>query len=238
MLGAFRSRLEDEPLLVVPRMDDVDHHQRELAGDGAMLGGHVVRFSWLFEEIAGRRGYSARRASRLQVELIAEQAVRHARLEVMAASAARPGFARAAVRLFAELERSRVEPAAWRPRSSSGRPMALAPPTRARLPPCTAPIASGSRPPGLVDADLFAWRALDPSVTSPSAGVARRSSSTASTTSPELELEALETLAARSEADVTSRSRTSAAVSLSSRSPRPSSACGPGGRTGRGAAAA
>ena len=94
MLGAYRSRLDEEPLLVVPRMDDVDHHQRELAGAGALLGGHVVRFSWLFEEIARRGGYSARRASRLQIELIAGQAVRHARLEVMAASAARPGFAR------------------------------------------------------------------------------------------------------------------------------------------------
>ncbi|MFL5896026.1 MAG: hypothetical protein ACJ76Z_13060, partial [Thermoleophilaceae bacterium] len=63
MLGAFRSRLDDQPLLVVPRMDDVDHHQRALAGDGALLGGHVVRFSWLFEEVARRCGYSARRAS-------------------------------------------------------------------------------------------------------------------------------------------------------------------------------
>ena len=33
MLGEFRARLEEEPLLVVPRMDDIDHHQRELAGE-------------------------------------------------------------------------------------------------------------------------------------------------------------------------------------------------------------
>src|SRR5438876_12009006 len=68
VLGAFRARLDEEPLLVVPRMDDVDHHQRELAGDGVLLGGHVVRFRWLFEEIARRAGYTARRGSALQVE--------------------------------------------------------------------------------------------------------------------------------------------------------------------------
>ena len=111
MLGEFRARLDEEPLLVVPRMDDIDHHQRELAGDGALLGGHVVRFSWLFEEIAKRCGFSARRASRLQIELIAAQATGRTPLVALAASAERPGFARAATRLFAELERSRVEPA-------------------------------------------------------------------------------------------------------------------------------
>src|SRR4051812_29302990 len=122
VLGGFRDRLDEEPLLVVPRMEDIDHHQRALqgdrlgspfagAGDGVLMGGHVVRFAWLFEEIANRCGYSARRASRLQVELIAEQATRRTKLVALAASAERPGFARAATRLFAELERSRVEPA-------------------------------------------------------------------------------------------------------------------------------
>src|SRR3954465_9366641 len=110
VLGAFRARLDEEPLLVVPRMDDIDHHQRELAGDGALLGGHVVRFAWLFEEIATRCGFSARRASRLQVELIAEEATRRASLITLSESAERPGFAKAATRLFAELERSCVEP--------------------------------------------------------------------------------------------------------------------------------
>ena len=78
MLAEYRARLDEEPLLVVPRMDDIDHHQRDLAGTGALMGGAVVRFSWLFEEIASRCGYSARRASRLQTELIAGQAIRRA----------------------------------------------------------------------------------------------------------------------------------------------------------------
>src|SRR3954463_14323361 len=98
VLGGFRSRLEADPLLVVPRMDDIDHHQRELAGDGALMGGHVVRFAWLFEEIARRCGYSRRRASRLQVELIAEQATKRTALVALARSSDRPGFARAATR--------------------------------------------------------------------------------------------------------------------------------------------
>ena len=98
-------------MLVVPRFDDVDHHQRDMAGSGALLGGQVVRFNWLFREIAGRVGYRARRVSRLQRELLAAEAVRRAKLDVLARSAERPGFARAAVRFFAELERARVEPA-------------------------------------------------------------------------------------------------------------------------------
>lgn len=202
MLGSFRSRLADEPLLVVPRMDDVDHHQRALAGDGALMGGHVVRFSWLFEEIARRAGYSARRASRLQAELVAAQAVRKADLKVMAASAARPGFARAALRLFAELERSRVEPG----RLNMALERWAGQGSRAAYAREVAALYSSYRDrlevAGLVDAELFAWRALDR---------LRRDPSTWGRTPvfvygfddfTELELDALETLAVRSEADV------------------------------------
>jgi ATP-dependent helicase/DNAse subunit B len=183
-------------------MDDVDHHQRELAADGAMLGGHVVRFSWLFDEIARRAGYSARRASRLQVELVAAQAVKRARLDVMAASAARPGFARAAVRLFAELERSRVEPsrlaAALKRWGSSGSREAYA-----------AEVASLYRAyherldaAGLVDRDLFAWRALDRLRHQPHAWGATPVFVYGFDDFTDLELDALETLADRSQADV------------------------------------
>src|SRR4051812_37967223 len=142
-------------------MDDIDHHQRELAGDGALMGGHVVRFSWLFEEVARRTGYSARRASRLQAELIAAQAIRGAGLKVMAASAARPGFARAASRLFAELERSRVEPerlgSALDRWAGGGGRRAYAREVGALYSAYRERLAAA----GLVDADLFAWRALD-----------------------------------------------------------------------------
>jgi ATP-dependent helicase/DNAse subunit B len=183
-------------------MDDIDHHQRDLAGDGALLGGHVVRFAWLFEEIARRCGYSARRASRLQIELIAEQAVRRARLETLAASAARPGFAKAAVRLFAELERSRVEPQRlaaalkrWAPDGPRGRYAeevgALYRAYRERL---------GTA--GLVDSDLFAWQALERLRHEPHRWGRTPVFVYGFDDFTELELEALEVLAQRSEADV------------------------------------
>jgi ATP-dependent helicase/DNAse subunit B len=202
VLGGFRARLDEDPLLVVPRMDDIDHHQRELAGDGALFGGHVVRFAWLFEEIANRCGYSARRASRLQVELIAEQAVRRASLSALAASAARPGFPRAAVRLFAELERSRVEPPRfaaalkrWAPDAPRGtyasEIAALYRAYRERL-----------EAAGLVDSELFAWQALERLRHEPHRWGRTPVFVYGFDDFTELELEALEVLAERAEADV------------------------------------
>jgi len=157
VLGSFRARLDEEPLLVVPRIEDIDHHQRELAGDSALLGGGIVRFRWLFEEIAKRCGYSARRASRVQTELIADLATKRASLSILSASAERPGFAKAAIRLFQELERSRVEPPRlaaalkrWAPEGPravyAGEVASLYRAYRERLDKA-----------GLVDTELFAW---------------------------------------------------------------------------------
>src|SRR4051794_40383767 len=183
-------------------MDDIDHHQRELAGDGALLGGHVVRFSRLFEEIANRCGYSARRASRLQVELIAEQAVRRTSLAALSASAQRPGFARAATRLFAELERSRVEPGRlaaalkrWAPdgprAAYAGEIAALSRSYRERL-----------EAAGLVDAELFAGQALERLRHEPHRWGRTPVFVYGFDDFTELELEALEVLAQRSQTDV------------------------------------
>jgi ATP-dependent helicase/DNAse subunit B len=202
VLGAFRSRLDEEPLLVVPRMDDIDHHQRELAGAGALIGGNVVRFAWLFEEIAARCGYSARRASRLQTELIAEQATKRASLVALSASAARPGFARAAIRLFHELERSRVEPGRfaaalkrWAPEGPratyAGEVASLYRAYRERL-----------EAAGLVDTELFAWQALERLRHEPHRWGRTPVFVYGFDQFTELQLEALEVLAERSEADV------------------------------------
>src|SRR4051794_37712989 len=183
-------------------MDDIDHHQRELAGDGALLGGHVVRFAWLFEEIAKRCGFSARRASRLQVELIAEQATRRASLVALSASADRPGFAKAATRLFADLERSRVEPgrlaAALRRWAPEG--------ARATYASGVAALYRAYRErleaAGLVDTELFAWRALERLRHEPQRWGRTPVFVYGFDDFTELELEALEVLAQRSEADV------------------------------------
>ena len=109
VLGGLRDRLAEDPVLVVPTFADVEHAQRELADRGAIFGARVMRFEWLFGEIAKRVGFDGRRASEFQRELIAEDAVRRARLEVLAESAAQPGFVRAAAHFFAELGQVRNE---------------------------------------------------------------------------------------------------------------------------------
>ena len=174
VLGGLRTRLDHEPLgasarlgrarsdpiLVVPSLQDVEHAQRELAERGAVFGASVMRFEWLFAEIARRAGHSERVASEVQRELILEEAVRRARLEQLAESAAQPGFVRAASRFVAELGRSRVEPArltqALRVWAGEG--------PRARYAEEVAAIYRGYRDgleaAGLADPELFAWHAL------------------------------------------------------------------------------
>ena len=115
VLGGLRARVDEEPLLVVPAFEDVEHNQRELAARGAVFGIHVVRFKRLFAQIAARAGVRGRAATRLQRELIVADAVRAAELEALAESAARPGFVRAATRFVAEIERSLAERSAVGP---------------------------------------------------------------------------------------------------------------------------
>jgi ATP-dependent helicase/DNAse subunit B len=109
VLGGLRTCVDDEPLLVVPAFEDVEHNQRELAARGAVFGVHVVRFKRLFALIATRAGVRGRAASRLQRELIVAEAVRAAGLDALAGSAERPGFVRAATRFVADVERSLAE---------------------------------------------------------------------------------------------------------------------------------
>ena len=112
VLGAYRARLAEDPVLVVPRFEDVEHSRRELAGRGVVFGARVVRFADVFAEIAQRAldTPAPPRASRVQRELIVERVVGATRLRVMARSAARPGFVRAATRFVAEIERAMIEP--------------------------------------------------------------------------------------------------------------------------------
>ena len=164
VLGAYREALGSEPVLVVPAFRDVEHSQRELAGRGAVFGTRVVRFRWLYEIVAERCGSAslgARRATPLQRELIVERAVREAPLDVLAESAARPGFARAAGRLVEEIERSMVTPArfaqalgAW---AEGGRREAYAR-ELAALYRSYRDVLDRAR---LVDDELYAWHALD-----------------------------------------------------------------------------
>ena len=113
LLRAYRARLDDDPILVVPRVEDVEHTRRELAEGGTVLGVRVMRFAGVFELLAERiePGLAASpRAGGLTRELLVAEAVRRAGLQTVGESAQRPGFARAAGRFLAELGRAMVEP--------------------------------------------------------------------------------------------------------------------------------
>ena len=111
VLARLREVLHREPLLVVPTSADVAHYQRELAAGGVVFGAQVLTFARLGREIARVTGVGARPLGQVARERIVRAAIADARLRVLAPSAAAPGFARAAGALFAELQRSLVEPA-------------------------------------------------------------------------------------------------------------------------------
>ncbi len=204
VLGGLRARLDDEgPILVVPAFGDVEHAQRELAQRGAVFGARVLRFRWLFQEIAGRAGYSARVASEVQRELIAEGAVRRADLRVLAESAGHPGFVHATGHFVAELGRSMVDPArftrALRDWSGDGPRRDYADEVAALY----RGYRNGLEAAGLVDPELFAWSALDALRERPAAWGSTPLFVYGFDDFTLLELDALETIAARCGADVT-----------------------------------
>jgi ATP-dependent helicase/DNAse subunit B len=161
VLGGYRERLDEEPILVVPAFRDVEHAQREMAANGAVFGVRVERFDRLWGVLARWVGYSARVASPFQRELLIAQAVRDADLSVLAGSARRPGFVRAAGRFLSELGRAGIEPdalgealGAWAP---GGQRRAYA----AEVAQLHAGYRAALDAAGLVDRELFAWRALE-----------------------------------------------------------------------------
>ena len=182
----------------------MEHTLRELAAGGAVFGTTVVRFKWLFETIAERCGAPpARRASAVQRDLLVEAAVRSTDLRELRASAARPGFARAAARLIADLERSMVEPGAF----ARALEQWAARGPRARYAREVASIYSAYRDrldaAGLVDEDLFAWRAVDALRDRPDDFGATPVFVYGFDDFTPIELDALEALAARVGVDVT-----------------------------------
>jgi RecB family exonuclease len=162
VLDAYRAALPREPLLVVPTWPDVVGYTRELASEGTVVGGAVVRFKGLAREIGARTDVPARPLRGLQRERLVTAAVRSAPLRELAGPAASPGFARAAARLIAELERSLVEPAALR---RALREVAGGDRARRRYGDEVAGLYAEYRRllerSGRTDAELFAWRALD-----------------------------------------------------------------------------
>src|SRR5437667_4064083 len=75
VLDAWRACVDADPLLVVPTYPDVLHYQRELAGEGAVLGGAVMVFDRLVAEVARRCGYAQPQVSALQRPLLLADAI-------------------------------------------------------------------------------------------------------------------------------------------------------------------
>jgi ATP-dependent helicase/DNAse subunit B len=149
VLGAFAAQRRRGALLVVPTARDARLYARELAAGGAATGGAVLTFSGLTREIAKRVGYGGQRVSELQRERLVRRAIQEVRLEELAESAQTPGFVDAAVELIAELERSLVTPERL-VRSGAGEVAAI-----------YAAYARELDRADRVDAELYAWRALD-----------------------------------------------------------------------------
>jgi ATP-dependent helicase/DNAse subunit B len=202
VLGPLRDRMDEDPILVVPAFEDVEHSRRELAESGTVFGASVLRFSALFDLIAERTGLVARRASDLQRLLVIEEAVERSRLEVLGPSSERPGFARAALRFVADLERSMIEPA----RLTSGLRAWAEDGPRAAYAEEVAEVyrryRAGLEAAGLVDDDLFAWRALEALRAHPGAWGATPVFVYGFDDFTPLELDVLEELSLHAEADV------------------------------------
>jgi superfamily I DNA/RNA helicase len=161
VLGAYGAAARRGALLVLPTAGDAGHYARELAAGGVVFGS-VLTFSGLASEIARRAGYSARRLSLLQRERVLTRALRAAQLGPLAGSAQAPGFAAAAGELIAELQRSLVTPQRFAAALGS---WAVQDPRRGPYAQDVARLylayADELGRLGRVDAETFAWRALD-----------------------------------------------------------------------------
>jgi ATP-dependent helicase/DNAse subunit B len=113
VLRAFRAALDRDPVLVLPTTDDVFDFERELCGEGALLGGAAMTFGALFRTVVTAAGAppgaELSPAQRLRVIAVATEE-RRQRLRPLRRSAGRPRFAAALERLFDELQAAGVEP--------------------------------------------------------------------------------------------------------------------------------
>ncbi|MBV9338960.1 MAG: PD-(D/E)XK nuclease family protein [Solirubrobacterales bacterium] len=161
VLGAFGAASGRGAILVVPTATNAAHYSRELAGGGAVLGS-VLTFSGLASEIGARAGYPGRRLTPLQREKVLERALREASFDALRGAARTPGFPAAAGALIAELERSLLTPQRF---AAAMRTWAEQDPRRAGYARDVASIyqvyTAALERLGRVDAELYAWRALD-----------------------------------------------------------------------------
>ncbi|MGO9900537.1 MAG: PD-(D/E)XK nuclease family protein [Solirubrobacteraceae bacterium] len=161
LLGAYANAAHRDALLVVPTPADAEHYDRELAGDGALLG-RSLTFNGLIAEIARRAGYAATPLSSLQRERVLRRVIASLALDALGDSARTAGFPAAAGRLIAELARRRLAPqrfaAALRRWAGDDRSRSAYAQEVGRL---YLAYARELERLGRPDAELYAWRALD-----------------------------------------------------------------------------
>jgi ATP-dependent helicase/DNAse subunit B len=198
VLDHLREVLHREPFLVVPTSADVAHYERELVSGGVVFGAQVLTFSRLVRELGRVTGLTARPLGPVARERVVRAAIADARLRALAPSAAAPGFAAAAGALFAELQRSLVEPArftralrAWGGVPYADELAALYSAYRRRLDDLGRP-----------DRDGEAWSALDALRADPAAWARRPVFFYGFDELTRAQLDAVETLARAAEADV------------------------------------
>jgi ATP-dependent helicase/nuclease subunit B len=128
ILEGFRAAFSEDPVLVVPTVDDVERFEEELTrGGGAVVGATVCTFDRLFDLVARTIGAPVGQSlSAVQRTRIAGEAVSRAHLRLLAASSERPGFAAALEELISELEAAAVDPPTLRERAAEqGEPYEL-----------------------------------------------------------------------------------------------------------------
>jgi len=121
VLLRLRDTLADDPVLIVPTLDDAAQLERDLCGgDEPALGATVTTFAWFFADLARELtidgGPTLGGAERIA---LVRAAVGSTSLPTLGRSAARPGFAPAMLDLVDELEAGLVDPATLAERAGS-----------------------------------------------------------------------------------------------------------------------
>ena len=111
VMTRFRAALDRDPVLVVPTAGDVTAFERELAADGATLGGSIATFDALAGEIASSLATAPPELTTSQRQALVRAAIDSADQGRLTRSASRPGFAPALARMIAELEGALISPA-------------------------------------------------------------------------------------------------------------------------------
>jgi ATP-dependent helicase/DNAse subunit B len=158
VLDAFRAQARRDPWLVVPTAADRAYYESELAQDGMRGRGTVATFGRFVREIAACAGYAARTIGPLQREQLVAEAIAGARLQALAPIARSRGLLAAVGAFTAELERALVTPQRL---TAAVRAWPGAAPALHEGAAIYDRYTRALERLGAVDADLFAWRALD-----------------------------------------------------------------------------